>query len=129
MKKIETILTLGIALTIIYISSNLSFFIWDNIAGYYLLTILASFFGGVLIVEFDSSLKLVATTFIVSAILFVFLFISPPMLYGESYFGEINSMVGVVTTELARTVIISFPISVFACLFGCFSGKSITERQ
>ena len=53
MKKIETILTLGIALTIIFISSNLSFFIWNNIAGYYLLTILASFFGGVIMAAVD----------------------------------------------------------------------------
>jgi hypothetical protein len=127
MKKIESILTMAIALTIMFISSNSLFFVWRSIIGYYLLIILASFLGGAIIMEFESSLKVVAATYIVGSILFILLYISPSMVYGEAYPREIDSLVAIITTELAKTVIISFPISVFTCLFGTFSGKALTE--
>ncbi len=127
MKKIETILTLGLALIIIFISSNFLQFVWQNALGYYLLIVLAGFFCGILNVEFDLSLKMVAITFITSSILFIVLYISFPLLYGEARQGEINDMVAIVTTQMARTVIISFPITIFTCLFGSFSGKALTK--
>lgn len=125
--KTTPILGIEIALFIIFTSSNFLLFAWNTIIGYYLLIILASFFGGALMVDFDRSLKLVSIAYISSCIVFILLYILPPTLYGESYPGQIDSMVAIVTTNLARTVIISFPVSIFTCLFGCFSGKAFTE--
>jgi len=125
--KIMSILGIEIALFIIFTSSNLLLFVWNTIIGYYLLILLASFLGGAFIVDFGRSLKLVSIAFISSCIVFVLLYILPPTLYGESYTGQIDSMVAIITTNLARTVIISFPVSIFTCLFGCFSAKTFTE--
>lgn len=127
MKKIETILILGISLIIIFISGNFLQFVWKSALGYYLIIVLAGFFSGLLNAEYDSSLKMVSIAFIAGSLLFILLYISFPMLYGEGYQGEIDSMVAIVTSQMARTVIISFPITVFTCLFGSFSGKALTE--
>jgi len=103
-------------------------FAWQNIVGYYLLTILASFFIGALTVNIERSLKLDAIAFIAGCIVFISLYILPPMLYGQSYERQVDVMIALVTTQLARTIIVSFPVSVFACLFGCLSGITSAER-
>jgi len=123
--------TLGIelALLVIFISSGFIMFLWGNPIGYYLLVILGSFLGGIVINEFDKSLIMLSFAFIVGCILFVLLFAFPTMLYGESYTGEINVIIAIVSTELAKVIIVSFPVSIFACLFGCFLGNSLTGNE
>ena len=127
MKNLQkpSILKIGLALFMIFTSSNFLLFTWESAIGYYSLTILASFFGGALIVDFERSLKLISIAYIASCIVLVLLYPLPVILYGESYAGEIDSIVAVTATTLSRTVIISFPISIFACLSGCFSGRSL----
>lgn len=127
--KKTSILGIELALFTIFTSSNILLFTWESVIGYYSLIILASFLGGVVIVDFERSLKLVSIAYIASCIALVLLHMLPAMLYGETYTGEINFIVAVTATELSRIVIISFPISIFTCLFGCFSGRSLAESE
>lgn len=122
--RITTVLGIGLSLYVIFTSSNFMLFAWKNIIGYYLFLVFASYLGGALTVEFDTSLKLHSIAFISSCIGFVLLYILSPILYGEQYPGQIDSMVAVVSTQMARTVILSFPVSIFACLLGCFSSET-----
>lgn len=131
MEKVKTTSILGIilALSTILTSSNFLLLIWRSTTGYYLLIILASFFGGVLIVDLERSLKLISIAYLVSCIAFVLLCILPPMLYGEAYIGQIDVIVAVTVVELSKDVIISFPVSIFTCIFGSFSGKALLESE
>lgn len=122
--EITSILAMELALFTIFASSNFFLFAWESPIGYYLLIILASFFGGALIVDFARSLKQVSIAYIAGCIGFLFFYILPPILYGESYPGQIDATVAVVATQLSRIVIVSFPVSVFTCLFGCFSTRA-----
>jgi hypothetical protein len=127
LKGARAILGIELALLIIFTSSNFLLFTWGSAIGYYLLILLASFFGGTLIVDFNRSLKLVSIAYIASCIALISLYALPAMLYGEAYPGEINIIVAITATNLSKIAIISFPISVFTCLFGCFSGRSFAE--
>ena len=126
---LKTILGIELALFTIFTSSNFLMFTWENAIAYYLLIGLASFFGGTLIVDFNRSLILVSIAYIASCIALISLYVLPAMLYGETYPGEIDVIVAVTATDLAKVALISFPISIFTCLFGCFSGRSLAESQ
>lgn len=126
---LKTIIGLELALFIIFTSSNFSLFIWESAITYYLLIGLASFLGGTLILDFSRSLILVSIAYIASCIALISLYALPAMLYGETYPGEIDIIVAVTATNLAKVAVISFPISIFTCLFGCFSGRSLAESQ
>ena len=126
---LKTILGIELALFTIFTSSNFLMFTWENAIAYYLLIGLASFFGGTLIVDFNRSLILVSIAYIASCIALISLYALPAMLYGETYPGEIDVIVAVTATDLAKVALISFPISIFTCLFGCFSGRSLAESQ
>jgi len=126
---LKTILGIELALFIIFTSSNFSLFTWENAIAYYLLIGLASFFGGTLILDFSRSLILVSIAYIASCIALISLYTLPAMLYGETYPGEIDVIVAVTATDLSKVAVISFPISIFTCLFGCFSGRSLAESQ
>ena len=126
---LKTILGIELALFIIFTSSNFSLFTWENAIAYYLLIGLASFFGGTLILDFSRSLILVSIAYIASCIALISLYALPAMLYGETYPGEIDVIVAVTATDLAKVALISFPISIFTCLSGCFSGRSLAESQ
>jgi hypothetical protein len=128
-KTKKSILGIELALLLIFISSGFVMFLWGNPLAYYLLVVVGSFLGGIMINEFDKSLIILSSAFIVGSILFIFLFAFPTILYGESYHGEINNITAIISTELAKVVIISFPVSVFACLFGCFLGNSLAEED
>jgi hypothetical protein len=122
-------LEVGLAIFIIYVSSGFLLFTWNSMVGYYLLVLSASWLCGMIIVDFEKSLKIILITFVVGFITFVWLTTLPSTIYGESYKGEINMIVTLISTEFSRTVIISFPAAVFACLFGCFLGKSFAESK
>jgi len=124
---LKTIIGIELALFTIFTSSNFLMFTWENAIAYYLLIGLASFFGGTLIVDFNRSLILVSIAYVASCIALISLYALPAMLYGETYPGEIDVIVAVTATNLAKVALISFPISIFTCLFGCFSGRSLAE--
>lgn len=126
---LKTIIGLELALFIIFTSSNFSLFIWESAIAYYLLIGLASFLGGTLILDFSRSLILVSIAYIASCIALISLYALPAMLYGETYPGEIDVIVAVTATDLSKAAVISFPISIFTCLLGCFSGRSLAESQ
>ena len=128
MKNLRFILGMWFALLIIFTSLGFLLYVWKNTFGYFLAVILTSFLGGTLIVDFNRSLKLVSITFIVGCLLFVWLSTLPPLIFGEIYDGEINLIIAFLATNYSRVVIISFPISVFSCLFGCFLGKSLAQK-
>lgn len=127
--KKTSILGIELALFIIFTASNFSLLTWRNAIAYYLLIMLASFFGGTLILDFNRSLKLVSIAYIASCVALISLYALPAMLYGETYPGETNVIVALTATDLSKVAIISFPISIFTCLFGCFSGRSLAESQ
>ena len=129
MTNLKTTLGIELALFIIFTSSYFLLFTWGSTIAHYLLIVLASFFGGTLIIDFNRSLKLVSIAYIASCIALISLYALPAMLYGETYAGEINVIVAVTATDLSKIAIISFPISIFTCLFGCFSGRSLAESQ
>jgi hypothetical protein len=122
-------LEVGLAIFLIYVSSGFLLFTWNSMVGYYLLVLSASLMCGMIIVDFEKSLKIILITFVVGAITFVWLTTLPSTIYGENYKGEINMIVTLISTEFSRTIIISFPAAVFACLFGCFLGKSLMESE
>lgn len=97
-------------------------------AGYYLLVLSASFLCGTIIVEFETTLKIILITFIAGVIAFVWFTTLPATLFGENFNGEINMLVTLFSTEYSRVVIISFPASIFACLFGCFLGRALESE-
>lgn len=119
----------GVATFIIFVSSGFLLFTWNSIVGYYMLVLVTSFLIGTMVVNFEKSLKIILVTFIAGSIAFVWLTSLPPTVFGESYSGEINALITLISTEYSRTVIISFPASIFACLFGCFFGKSLAESE
>lgn len=125
----KSILGVGLAIFIIFVSSGFLLFTWNNMAGYYMLVLLASFLCGTLITDFEKSLKILLITFVAGSIVFVWLTTLPPTVFGESHQGEINALITLISTEYSRTLIISFPVAVFACLFGCFFGKSFAESE
>jgi hypothetical protein len=130
MKSIrKSILGVGLALFIIFVSSGFLLFTWNSTVGYYTLVLSASFLCGTITVDFEKSLKILLVTFVASVIMFVWLTTLPPTIYGESHAGEINALVTLISTEYSRTLIISFPTAVFACLFGCFFGRSFAESE
>jgi hypothetical protein len=131
MEKVKTTFILGIILALftIFASSNFLLLAWGSIIGYYSLIMLASFLGGVLIVDLERGLKLISIAYFASCIALVFLFVLPPMLYGEVYTGQIDVIVAVTLVAHSKNVIISFPVSIFTCIFGCFSGKALLERE
>lgn len=130
MEKVRApLLGIVFGLLMIFTSSYLLLFTWKSMIGHYSLIVLASFFGGVLIVDFERSLKLVAGAYITSCIVVVLLYMLPAILYGEAYQGEIDVIVAITATDIARTVLISFPVSVFMSLLGCFSAKSFLENE
>jgi len=95
--------------------------------GYYLLVLSASLLCGVVIVEFEASLKIILITFLAGVIMFVWLTTLPATVFGENFAGEINMVITLISTEYSRVIILSFPASVFACLFGCFIGRTLEE--
>lgn len=120
-----SLLGIELALFTIFTSSSFLLFTWGSVIGYYLTILLASFLSGAVLVDFERTLKLVSIAFIASCIGFVLLNILPVTFYGEAYTGEINSIVALNTAELSRKAIISFPIAIFTCLFGCFLGEAL----
>ncbi|MHA1685521.1 MAG: hypothetical protein ACTSYD_03835 [Candidatus Heimdallarchaeaceae archaeon] len=120
------VLGIEFALIIIFTSAGFLLFLWKSTIGYFLAVILSSLLGGILIIDFDESLKLVSIAFIAGCILFVVLSTLPAFIFGEIYSGEINFIVAQISTNYSRIIIISFPLSVFSCLFGCFLGKSFS---
>jgi hypothetical protein len=123
----KLILGIELALIVIVISSGFLMFVWSNPIAYYLLVLLGSFLAGTVIIEFEKSLKMLSIAFVVGYVIFILLYASPAAFYGEIYKTEVNAIIAIVSTELARVAIISFPISIFACLFGCFLGNSLAE--
>lgn len=125
----KSVLGIELALLAIFTSSGFLMFLWGNPIGYYLLVASGSFLGGTIISEFDKSIIMLSFAYIAGCFLFVFLFASPTIVYGESYKGEMNYIIAIISTELAKVIIISFPVSIFACIFGCFLGNSLAENE
>jgi len=130
MEHIKRTLLLGIelALLVIFTSGNLLLFVWQNILGYYLLITLASLLGGAALTEFDISLKLVSIAYIAGCMALILVYTLPIMLYGGTP-AELNAAVAFTTVKLSKTFLISFPLSIFVCLFGCFLGKALAETR
>ncbi|MGD8565976.1 MAG: hypothetical protein PVF96_06480 [Candidatus Bathyarchaeota archaeon] len=90
--------------------------------------ILASFLGGAVIVNFEKSLKIVSGTFVISCFVFLMLFLIPIFIFGEAFPGDLNVLFGLAASQLARYFILSFPVSIFACLIGAFLGASLVRN-
>ena len=118
------------ALIIIFTSLGYLLFMWQNTAGYFLAVIVTGFLGGALIVDFDRSLKLVSIAFVVGCILFTWLYTLPASMFGDPELrGEkINYKIAYIATNYSRIVLISFPVTIFSCLSGCFLGKSLAQK-
>lgn len=122
------ILGIGLSLFTVFIASDFLLFTWGYTIEYYVLVILVSFLGGAVLLDFERSLKLVSATYIISSLGIILLYALPIMVYGGDA-AEVNVVVAITTVDLAKTALISLPISIFACLFGCFSGRSIAESE
>jgi len=128
-KTTRSILGMALALFVIFTSSGYLMYTWGSAVGYYLLVTIGSFLGGMVMGNVERSLKIFSITFVSGFISFVLLGALPAVLHGENYAGEVNAIVGIIATEFAKVIIVSFPVSVFACLFGCFLGNSLLENE
>jgi hypothetical protein len=130
MEKIKNVFLVEISLSllIIFTLSNYIIFIWRNSVGYYFLIICVGFLGGVIIADVGKGLISILTIYVISCITFVFLNLLPLIIFGATS-EEIDIVIYVTTTELARQTLITLPILVFTCIYGCFLGKSFKEQQ
>lgn len=121
------LIKIALALLIILTLSNYLILIWRNPVGYYLLILCASLLGGIVIADVEKGLLIMLIIYVFSCFIFVFLNILSMRIF-DAAAEEIDIVVYIATTELAKQSLITLPILVFICLYGCFLGKSLKEQ-